>query len=288
MNLYITVFLLFICVFIYLIFWHEVNIDGASASESFDHRGIVAEGFDEPIHFLSSDETRDLISSNADGYFERFTQNDLRARTKQRDHKVMVVPQLEQYIQGFNCGDFTDSEKDLIADCIAEIETIVVKDIAIDWVDSDKFHAIPWKIGLIADDSYEYGLPHTRIDTILIPKSSVVTAKTDKKDLLHTLIHEKLHVYQKLYPADFQKYLDHHGFVKYARYGSLGELASNPDTDEYVYAKKSGLKRVVHCGKYNFSTGKTGVKSIVYQPINDAKYDHPRELAVYNLLENLL
>lgn len=276
MNLYITVFLLFICVFIYLIFWHEVNIDNF-------------EGFDEPIHFLSSDETRDLISSNTDGYFERFTQNDLRARTKQSVSSLgRYVVTLDQYIQGFNCGDFTDSEKDLIADCIAEIETIVVKDIAIDWVDSDKFHAIPWKIGLIADDSYEYGLPHTRIDTILIPKSSVVTAKTDKKDLLHTLIHEKLHVYQKLYPADFQKYLDHHGFVKYARYGSLGELASNPDTDEYVYAKKSGLKRVVHCGKYNFSTGKTGVKSIVYQPINDAKYDHPRELAVYNLLENLL
>lgn len=265
MNLYITVFLLFICVFIYLTFWHEVA------------NQIVAEGFDEPIHFLSSDETRDLISSNADGYFERFTQNDLRARN---------ATGVDQYIQGFNCGDFTDSEKDLIADCIAEIETIVVKDTTVNWVDSDKFHAIPWKIGLIVDNSYEYGLPHTRIDTILIPKSSVVSAKTDKKDFINTLIHEKLHVYQKLYPADFQKYLDHHGFVKHARYGN-GELASNPDTDEYVYAKKSGLKRVVHCGKYS-KGHKPGIKSIVYQPINDAKYDHPRELAVYNLLENLL
>jgi len=276
MNLYITIFLLFICVLIYLIFWHEVDIDGASASE-------VTEGFNTHIHFLSADETRDVISSNADGYFERFTQNDLKARTQQS------ASSLEQYIQGFNCGDFTESNKDLIDDCVAEIETIVVKDPYVDWVDSKKFHAIPWKIGLIEDDSYEYGLPHTRGDTILINKRAV--NRIDRKDFMNTLIHEKLHVYQKLYPADFQKYLDYHGFVKYSRYGnglSQSDIAANPDTDEYVYAKKSGLKKVVYCGKYDFSTGKTGVKSIVYQPINDPKYDHPRELAVYNLLENLL
>jgi hypothetical protein len=261
MNLYITIFLLFICVLIYLTFWHEVDIDGA-------------EGFNTHIHFLSADETRDLISSNADGYFERFTQNDLKARNS---------ISLEHYIRGFNCSEFTESNKDLIDDCVAEIETIVIK--GVNWVDSDKFHAIPWKIGLIADDSYEYGLPHTRVDTILIPKKAVI--KTNRKDFMNTLIHEKLHVYQKLYPGDFQKYLDHHGFVKHARYGN-GDLAANPDTDEYVYMKKSGLKKVVYCGKYDFSTGKTGVKSIVYQPIDDPKYDHPRELAVYNLLENLL
>lgn len=274
MNLYITIFLLFICVLIYLTFWHEVDIDGASASE-------VAEGFDNKrIHFLSADETRDLISSNADGYFERFTQNDLRARNS---------ISLEHYIRGFNCGEFTESNKALIDDCVAEIETIVIKDPpqsgGVDWVDSDKFHAIPWKIGLIEDDSYEYGLPHTRVDTILIPKKAV--NRNDRKDFINTLIHEKLHVYQKLYPADFQKYLDHHGFVKYARYGN-GDVAANPDTDEYIYAKKSGLEKVVYCGKYDFSTGKTGVESIVHQPIDDPKYDHPRELAVYNLLENLL
>ena len=274
MNLYITVFLLFVCVLIYLTFWHEVNIDN------------FVEGFKTHINFLSADETRDLISSNADGYFERFTQNDLRARTKQSASSIgRYVVTLEQYIQGFNCGEFTESNKDLIDDCVAEIETIVVKDPYVDWVDSDKFHAIPWKIGLIEDDSYEYGLPHTRVDTILIPKKDVV--KNNKKDFINTLIHEKLHVYQKLYPADFQKYLDHHGFVKYARYGN-GNVASNPDTDEYIYMKKSGLEKVVYCGKYDFSTGKTGVKSIVHQPIDDPKYDHPRELAVYNLLENLL
>jgi hypothetical protein len=283
MNLYITIFLLFICVLIYLIFWHEVDIDNF---EGFSN------SYEKNIHFLSADETRDLISSNADGYFERFTQNDLRARTKQSSSSLgRYVVTLDQYIQGFNCDDFTESNKDLIDDCVAEIETIVVKDPYVDWVDSDKFHAIPWKIGLIEDDSYEYGLPHTRGDTILIPKMAVLNIKTNRKDFINTLIHEKLHVYQKLYPADFQKYLDHHGFVKYARYGnglSQSDIAANPDTDEYVYAKKSGLKRIVHCGKYNFSTGKTGVKSIVYQPVNDAKYDHPRELAVYNLLENLL
>jgi hypothetical protein len=275
MNLYITVFLLFICVLIYLTFWHEVNIDNFEG----------AEGFNTNIHFLSADETRDLISSNVDGYFERFTQNDLRARTQQSASSIgNYLVNLEQYISGFNCGEFTESNKDFITECIDEIETIVFKDPHVDWVDSNKFHAIPWKIGLIVDDSYEYGLPHTRIDTILIPKRSLI--KTDRKDFINTLVHEKLHVYQKLYPADFQKYLDHHGFVKYARYGN-GDLAANPDTDEYVYMKKSGLEKVVYCGKYA-KGDKPGVKSIVYQPIDDAKYEHPRELAVYNLLENLL
>ena len=287
MNLYITIFLLFICVLIYLTFWHEVDIDNF---EGFSN------SYEKNIHFLSADETRDLISSNADGYFERFTQNDLRARTKQSASSMgRYVVTLEQYIQGFNCSDFTESNKDLIDDCIAKIETIVVKDPYVDWVDSDKFHSIPWKIGLIEDDSYEYGMPHTRVDTILINKRSLIKpilfenaqrCRNDRKDFMNTLIHEKLHVYQKLYPEDFKKYLDHHGFVKYARYGN-GDLASNPDTDEYVYMKKSGLEKVVYCGKYA-KGDKIGVKSIVYQPINDPKYDHPRELAVYNLLENLM
>lgn len=283
MNLYITIFLLFICVLIYLTFWHEVDID--NFVEGFSN------SYENNIHFLSADETRDIISSNSDGYFERFTQNDLRARTQQSASSLgNYLVNLEQYIKGFNCGDFTESNKALITECVDEIETIVIKDPpqsgGVDWVDSDKFHAIPWKIGLIEDDSYEYGLPHTRVDTILIPKRALI--RNDRKDFINTLIHEKLHVYQKLYPADFQKYLDHHGFVKYARYGSLRDIAANPDTDEYVYAKKSGLDKVVYCGKYDFSTGKHGVKSIVHQPIDDPKYDHPRELAVYNLLENLL
>jgi hypothetical protein len=227
------------------------------------------DAFSNSIYFLSANETRDLISSNSDGYFNRFTKNDLTARN---------AVGLEQYIQGFNCSDFSDSDKDLISDCIAEIETIVIKDPYVDWVDSEKFHAIPWKIGLITDDSYEYGLPHTRIDAIFLPKKSV---SQTAKDLINTLMHEKLHVYQKMYPDDFQKYLDHHGFVKYGN-GGL-DLAANPDTDDYVYA----VKKVVHCGKYA-KGHKPGINSIVYQPINDPKYDHPRELAVYNLLENLL
>jgi hypothetical protein len=54
---------------------------------------------------------------------------------------------------------------------------------------------IKWKIGLVDGNLYESGLPHTRFDLIIIPLK-LLNRIFGMNQLINTLIHEKIHVYQ--------------------------------------------------------------------------------------------
>jgi len=128
---------------------------------------------------------------------------------------------------------------------------------------------------------YENSYAHTRLDTIIIPKNQIRLTEQFK----NTLLHEKLHVYQKLYPNDFQIYLDNNNFIKLIQYNDQNnkyKCRANPDTDDWIYIKDD----IIYKSEY-----KTNIKSIsdvIYTPINDSKYEHPREKAVYDLLDKIL
>jgi hypothetical protein len=86
----------------------------------------------------------------------------------------------------------------------------------------------------------EQGLPHTRENIILLSKNVL---KYDELNLTNTLIHEKIHIYQRYNPDIFDKIIKDMGLIeldkksfKYAKY-----IRSNPDTNNklYYYAKNN-------------------------------------------------
>ena len=249
--------------FFYLFFWTEVQ-----RTEPFK------EGFEErtEVRILTGEETRKIICAkrSVDNYYDSFSALDLRARG---------VSSLNEYLLRIEsvCLDGTcDPDKESIIRRACASVDWTEKTRSSYWINMERLRALPWTIALTKGkgSAYEYGLPHTRGDVIIIPESAVA----DTDDFIDTLMHEQLHVYQKMYPEDFQKYLDSEGFVRHCWRRSPKELenvAANPDADEWVYSKDGE----VFVGQY--TGGGADYKSVTFKPINHPRYDCPQEYAVY-------
>jgi len=249
--------------FFYLFFW-ETEFKGSK------------EGFEEKVkvRILTGEETRNIICAKRgtlDNYYDSFSALDLRARG---------VSSLNEYLRRIEsvCLDGTcDTNKESIIRRACASVDWTEKTRSSYWINMERLRALPWTIALTKGKglAYEYGLPHTRGDVIVIPESDVV----ESDDFVDTLMHEQLHVYQKMYPEDFQKYLDSEGFVRHCWRKSPKELenvAANPDADEWVYSKDGE----VFVGQYTGGGG-DNYKSVTFKPINHPRYDCPQEYAVY-------
>ena len=223
------------------------------------------------IIFLTKEMTSDIIISDKDNYFLRFNELDLLARN------AVTVKDYKDKIIKASC-DFTDEQREIITECIENINNKLIPKINESWIIRSKLLDIPWKIGVVSTRIYEVGLPHTRDDTIILP-SNQINLSTEFMD---TLLHEKLHVYQKTYPDDFSIYLEENKYVKYQKYIDTDiRYRSNPDTDEWIY-KKNGL---IYVSEY-INNPKT-ILDVRYKPKNSCVYEHPREKSVYDLLNKI-
>lgn len=64
--------------------------------------------------------------------------------------------------------------------------------------DAQTLAGLPWIIAF-TPDTYESGLPHTRGEVICLPRVGATTWHA--RQMLVTLAHEKVHVYQRMYPG---------------------------------------------------------------------------------------
>jgi len=204
------------------------------------------------IKLLSAVETKDFLLSDSDGYIERLTKADLKARNIDGLYKDFL-----------NSAVYVDCPKNMVS-VIADADALIAQfsDLEDGWVNKSKLQDLPWIIG-ISPDGYEFNLPHTRGQVIMLPE--LVDAST--------LVHEKLHVYQKMFPKDFEKYLHKQGFTLSKK--SVAR-AANPDADTQVY-ERDGVQWYGHY----INEG----RDVKYTPINSPRYDCPREYAVYTLVE---
>ena len=288
--------------FFYLFFWTEVQRTGGSKGTSEDGGSKGTEGFEgaKPmVRILTGEETRKIICAKRgtlevqrtvgeqpavaprvstrirsgadisretlDNYYDSFSALDLRARG---------VSSLNEYLRRIESvcldGACDPDKESIIYKCVEKVDFEQKRR---HWINMERLRALPWTIAVTKDkgSAYEYGLPHTRGDVIIIPESDVA----DTDDFVDTLMHEQLHVYQKMYPEDFQKYLDSEGFVRHCWRREIQNVAANPDADEWVYSKDGEI----FVGQY--TGGGANYKSVTFKPINHARYDCPQEYAVY-------
>jgi len=249
--------------FFYLFFWE---------TDEHPKDGVFKEGFEEKVkvRILSGEETRKIICAKRgtlDNYYDTFSSLDLRARG---------VGSLNEYLQRIESvclqGACDPDKESIIRRACASVDWTEKTRLSY-WIDMGRLRALPWTIAVTKGkgSAYEYGLPHTRGDVIIIPESDVA----DTDDFVDTLMHEQLHVYQKMYPEDFQKYLDSEGFVRHCWRKEIDNVAANPDADEWVYSKDGEI----FVGQY--TGGGHDYKSVTFKPINHARYDCPQEYAVY-------
>jgi hypothetical protein len=220
------------------------KLNGATLVEGMNNK--------QKIKLLSAVETKDFLLSDSDGYIARLTQADLVARELSGS-----------YMDFLSSATYIDCPEDMVT-IIADANALIAQfaDVEDGWVNKSKLQALPWIIG-ISPNGYEFNLPHTRGQVIMLP--GLVDAGT--------LVHEKLHVYQKMFPKDFEKYLHKQGFTLSKK---SVKRAANPDADIQVYERDG----VPWYGRY-INEG----ADVQFTPVDSPRYDCPREYAVYTLVE---
>jgi hypothetical protein len=230
------------------------------------------EYFTNNIIFITKYEGIEKLIKNEDRYYQTFNHNDLQVRNIQNIYdysdkiKVSVI-------------DFPQKIQIKLSDLINKVKT-KINNMNYTYFDGKKANNIEWKLICIQGKEYEYGLPHTRNDVIILPLEYIVS-NTDN-NIMITLFHELIHVYQKKYPNDIQEYLNKYGYTKVKKRNDIKNIRANPDLDDWIYKDNNNT---IHCGIYN--NNPTNILDVVYYPNNNSNSEHPYEQMAYELSKEL-
>jgi hypothetical protein len=223
------------------------------------------------IYFLDKEQLFDLLKNDNDNYYKTFNKNDYKTRN---------INNINEYINLIkeSTTDFTHLEKDKLIRCVEKVN-IYFDNIKYEWFDGKKANAILWKIGCVKGKLYENGLPHTRIDTIILSKEHLKTYDDNK--LIKLLIHEKIHVYQKMYPNYVQLYIKQNGFIPIRKREMNDNIRANPDLDNWIYKDKDS-----NIYKAQYKKDPKTIRDVIYYPSDSQLYEHPYETMAITI-ENL-
>ena len=215
------------------------------------------------IHYLDKNELLNILIKNNDNYYNRFDKYDLLARG---------INSIEEYTTNNITNstiDLSIKQKNKLNKSI-EFANKKLKEINIYGFDGNKCANLPWKIGGITGKKYENGLPHTRNDIIILPELKINNKNIE--DLARLLIHEKVHIYQKIYKDDIEKYLEDNNIKLLKKRNENDMIRSNPDLDNYIYYDD----KLVYMAKYNSKNPKS-IEDVTYNYNGTQKSEHPFE-----------
>jgi hypothetical protein len=225
------------------------------------------EQFNDNVIFLNNYELLNILLNNHDKYYDTFFENDFNARN------INNIDEYKDLIKK-SVTDFNDNQKNKIKKCIYNAD-LYFSTLKFKWFDGNKNNKLKWIIGCTKGKLYENGLPHTRNNFIIISDEKVNNYSEEK--LIKTLIHEKVHIYQKNYINDIELFLNENNFIKIKEREKSDNIRANPDLDNWIY---KDYKQNIYKAVYN--NNPSSVEDIQYKPINNQSYEHPYEkMAIY-------
>jgi hypothetical protein len=214
---------------------------------------------DDKTIFLSKNDLENILVSNSDNFYSRFYKADFELR------KINNIYEYTRKIKN-SVTDFSENEKLYISEIIRQIHN-KFENINLPWLNGKKFNKLKWKIGLVSGYEYENGLCHTRNDTIIIQREQI-----QRYNFFATLIHEKVHVYQKMYPEDTEIFLKLNNFKKIRKIIESDMIRANMDTDEWIYTDQNGDEY-----KAVFNKNPVNIQDVTFSPCNSQSCEHPLE-----------
>lgn len=206
------------------------------------------------VTFYTAKETAQFLSNDSDNYVKNMTTADIHARK---------VKSTEEYIHHIiqTAVDFTHKEKQLL-------EMIATK------IDNEykEFSSTPWKFMKTKGTIYEDGMPHTRNDIIFLPESIFL-----RDDIQNTILHEKIHIYQRANPEKMKKDLFEQGYKIYKKRSEELLARANPDLDEWIYIDPITKKPMV--ALYTSTTP----SSLSDVHLTNLAFEHPYEAIAYTV-----
>jgi len=225
-----------------------------------------------PLTFLSGSDTAKFLKSDADGYVKGLSIIDLRAR----GHPS--VSGVSDYIRTVseNVHDFTDLEKRRLIMAAQKADSDLAQKAM-----TRKLATIPWVIAATNDTGkYEGGHPHTRGNVIFLTPTVIRSA-----NIVETLIHEKVHVFQRFAKDYTNNYLTKKGFLPYATRAEFillnPRLRANPDLDDRIWIDTKTRK--LFLAEYT-TEHPASIDDIIQ--VNPA-FEHPYEAMAYEIAQSI-
>jgi hypothetical protein len=206
---------------------------------------------------------------------------------------------------------FTEEEKDLLKRCAENADIFLRKESFKElkymkymkyaaYINGNNIADIKWVFANTYTNRFndilkenEEGLPHTRENVIFLSKNVL---KYDEITLTNTLIHEKIHIYQRYNSKIFDKIINEMGLkeldkksYKYAKY-----IRSNPDTNNKIYYAAAAAADTAAADTAEIDEDSimvclyrnnkpNGINDVIHT--NYAK-EHPYEKIAYEIAEN--
>lgn len=203
------------------------------------------------VEFLDKEEITGLLMTN-DAFYSTFFEKDLEARG------VSSIAEYKKKVVAKSGSSFTWFDKIKLAICARKADKrLRIKNI----------ESVEWRIGCVDNSAYESGLPHTLSNTIVLTRDIMETYSM--KELENTLIHEKVHLYQKRYPEEVDAHLKSRGFTRTRKREKDDSIRANPDTDDMIWIHQpSG-----DVYKAEYREHPKSVSDIVSQQIKEHPYE---------------
>ena len=150
-------------------------------------------------------------------YFNRMSKYDLLARnaTSVESYKKLYLDSVME---------FDKNEKIKLEKHTSELNAIFQK------FKFANLLSLPWKFCKLKND-IEYGWPHTLANIIMLNANVL-----NSNDLLTTLIHEKIHVYQRYFPLQTHILITDYWKLEIKdTLQNTTKLRNNPDINNFVY-----------------------------------------------------
>jgi hypothetical protein len=201
-----------------------------------------------------------LVANDVDNYVSNMTLYDLYARKATSKQDYIAKCQKDFYID-------KEVEQKCFEKCMKCIPEANRRLLQL----TPSFQTIQWNLFFYSGNYYEDGLSHTRFNIIFLP---VKIMNVDDEYLTKLLIHEKIHILQKLLPFDsfvtsFMKnfqVINHKHFVNKL-------IRANPDTDNFVYKDfNNQILQFVYKSTY---------PSSIRDVVQYSEFEHPYEQMAY-------
>lgn len=226
-------------------------------------------GMSRHINFLSREDTARFILGDYDHYARNLSVFDLRARKSSTAHVYSSVSSM-------HTDDFVDSEKNILTQAAYAADAFfnsLVGEKRVPGLESHVITTLPWFLAKTTGDVYEGGFPHTRSHIIFLTDKHVHPG-ADLEILTRLLIHEKIHVYQRIYPTHINEYLSYINCQPHSERRIYEFIRANPDVGAWVYVCANQAELTKY--EYN-STNPKGITDVkrasgMEHPFEDMAY----------------
>lgn len=235
----------------------------------------IKETFDNQIYYMSGNETSKFLLEDKDNYIRNMSYSDLYARNV-RSYNVYF-----KKIQNISVS-FTDKEIDFLNKLTKRADNFLYNynGYYSNLINGKDISKIKWKFALTNNLGYEQGYPHTRENIIFLSRE-MLNIDDNNDDLINTIIHEKVHIYQRQNKVLMDKILKILGYTEYPiekiNKDILIRRRANPDITDTIYLNPILNKEMIFYYNSLYPSGINDIQS------SDYLSEHPYEKMAYEI-----